>query len=123
MRLPVLLQALAKQSNCFFLNITASSIMSKWLGDANRLVRAVFSLAAKLEPCIIFIGECPPPLPSSRGTLVSVYQLRSRRPELGDSRQGVMGSDYGTELERSHRAVRLPHVCSTAAERQLAGGR
>ena len=31
--------------------------MSKWLGDANRLVRAVFSLAAKMEPCIIFIGE------------------------------------------------------------------
>lgn len=51
-------QALAKQSGCFFLNITASSIMSKWLGDANRLVRAVFSLAQKLEPCIIFIGGC-----------------------------------------------------------------
>lgn len=59
---PPPLQALAKQSHCFFLNITASSIMSKWLGDANRLVRAVFSLAAKLQPCIIFIGA------SARGT-------------------------------------------------------
>ncbi|KAG2452360.1 hypothetical protein HYH02_003382 [Chlamydomonas schloesseri] len=53
----MLAKALAKQSHCFFLNITASSIMSKWLGDANRLVRAVFSLAAKMEPCIIFIDE------------------------------------------------------------------
>jgi hypothetical protein len=50
-------QALAKQSGCYFLNVTASSIMSKWLGDASRLVRAVFTLAQKLQPCIIFIGE------------------------------------------------------------------
>ncbi len=54
----LLLQALAKHSGCFFLNITASSIMSKWLGDASRLVRAIFSLAEKLQPCIIFIGAC-----------------------------------------------------------------
>jgi len=51
-------QSLAKHSGCYFLNITASSIMSKWLGDANRLVRAIFSLASKLQPCIIFIGVC-----------------------------------------------------------------
>uniref|UniRef100_A0A7R9V8S0 AAA+ ATPase domain-containing protein n=1 Tax=Chlamydomonas euryale TaxID=1486919 RepID=A0A7R9V8S0_9CHLO len=53
----MLAKALAKQSGCYFLNITASSIMSKWLGDASRLVRAVFTLAAKLQPCIIFIDE------------------------------------------------------------------
>lgn len=28
-------QSLAKHCGCYFLNITASSIMSKWLGDAN----------------------------------------------------------------------------------------
>ncbi len=38
-------QALAKHSGCYFLNITASSIMSKWLGDANRLVRAIFTVS------------------------------------------------------------------------------
>lgn len=53
----MLAKALAKQSGCFFLNITASSILSKWLGDASRLVRAVFTLAQKLQPCIIFIDE------------------------------------------------------------------
>ena len=50
-------KALAKESDCFFLNVTASAVMSKWLGDANRLVRAIFTLAAKLQPCVIFIGE------------------------------------------------------------------
>ena len=41
----MLAKALAKQSGCFFLNISTSSILSKWLGDASRLVRAVFTLA------------------------------------------------------------------------------
>lgn len=50
------MQALAKESGCFFLNVTASAVMSKWLGDANRFIRAIFTLAAKLEPCVIFIG-------------------------------------------------------------------
>jgi ATP-dependent 26S proteasome regulatory subunit len=53
----MLAKALAKESNCFFLNVTASSVMSKWFGDANRFIRGIFTLAAKLEPCVIFIGE------------------------------------------------------------------
>ncbi len=51
-----MLQALARESQCYFLNVTASTVMSKWLGDANRLIRAIFTLAYKLQPCIIFIG-------------------------------------------------------------------
>ena len=56
-------QALAQRSHCFFLNVTASTVLSKWLGDANRLIKAIFTLAHKLQPCIIFIGE-PPRKPS-----------------------------------------------------------
>jgi SpoVK/Ycf46/Vps4 family AAA+-type ATPase len=32
-------------------------VLSKWYGDANKFIRAIFTLAAKLEPCIIFIDE------------------------------------------------------------------
>lgn len=52
----MLAKALAAESRCFFLNVTASAVMSKWYGDANRFIRAIFTLAAKMEPCIIFIG-------------------------------------------------------------------
>lgn len=52
----MLAKALAAESRCFFINVTASAIMSKWYGDANRFIRAIFTLAAKLEPAVIFIG-------------------------------------------------------------------
>ncbi|CAD7704508.1 unnamed protein product [Ostreobium quekettii] len=50
-------KALAQSSGCFFINVTASSILSKWYGDAQKYVRATWSLAEKLQPCIIFIDE------------------------------------------------------------------
>lgn len=50
-------KALAQTSGCFFINVTASSILSKWYGDAQKYVKATWSLAEKLQPCIIFIDE------------------------------------------------------------------
>lgn len=49
-------QALAKESGAFFINIRPSALQSKWFGDSQRLVQALFSLAWKLQPCIIFLG-------------------------------------------------------------------
>ena len=52
----VCVQALAKECDACFINLKASTILSKWYGDTNKLISAVWSLAYKLQPCILFIG-------------------------------------------------------------------
>lgn len=53
----MLAKALAKESGANFLALSPSSLLSKWLGDTEQLARAVFSLARRVQPTIIFIDE------------------------------------------------------------------
>lgn len=53
----MLAKALAAESNACFLAISPATLLSKWVGETQQLTRAVFSLAYKIQPCIIFIDE------------------------------------------------------------------
>jgi ATP-dependent 26S proteasome regulatory subunit len=53
----VLAKALAYTAGARFLCVTHSSLLRKYVGETNLKVKALFSLARKLQPCIIFVDE------------------------------------------------------------------
>ncbi|XP_041089374.1 26S proteasome regulatory subunit 8 homolog [Polyodon spathula] len=50
-------KATAKASGCRFVNLQPSILIDKWYGESQKLTAAVFSLAVKIQPCIVFIDE------------------------------------------------------------------
>lgn len=50
-------KATAREAGCNFINLDLSILTDKWYGESQKLAAAVFSLAIKIQPCIIFIDE------------------------------------------------------------------
>ncbi|XP_077295989.1 katanin p60 ATPase-containing subunit A-like 2 [Arctopsyche grandis] len=53
----LLAKAIAHESDKMFINITSSSIVSKWRGESEKNIKMLFDFAHYYEPSIIFIDE------------------------------------------------------------------
>ncbi|CAE6518158.1 unnamed protein product, partial [Rhizoctonia solani] len=52
-----LARAIAKESGSRMISVKPSDILNKWVGQSEKIVNALFTLARRLKPCIIFIDE------------------------------------------------------------------
>ncbi|XP_004694559.1 PREDICTED: fidgetin-like protein 1 [Condylura cristata] len=50
-------KCIASQSGATFFSISASSLTSKWVGEGEKMVRALFAVARCHQPAVIFIDE------------------------------------------------------------------
>ncbi|KAJ3275716.1 Katanin p60 ATPase-containing subunit A-like 2 [Terramyces sp. JEL0728] len=94
----MLAKAIATECKTTFFNISASSIVSKWRGDSEKLVRVLFELARHHAPSTIFIDE-----------LESIMSQRSSESEHEGSRR------MKTELLMDGLAKTNEHVFLLAA--------
>ncbi|KAL3626018.1 hypothetical protein CASFOL_029567 [Castilleja foliolosa] len=53
----MLAKAVATEAGANFINISMSTISSKWFGEGEKYVKAVFSLASKISPSVVFVDE------------------------------------------------------------------
>ena len=50
-------KAIAHQANATFFSVSASTLTSKWIGEGEKTVRALFAIANYRQPSVVFLDE------------------------------------------------------------------
>lgn len=123
----MLARAVATESKSTFFAISASSLTSKWHGESEKLVRALFALAKALAPSIIFVDEIDSLLSSRSGSSEHEASRRSKTEFLiqwSDLQKAAAGRDTSKEIGDPTRvlvlaATNLPWDIDEAARRRF----
>jgi len=76
---------IASECGATFFSINASSVLSKWIGEAEKTVKALFHLASERQPSVIFIDE--------------IDSLLSRRRDADNESSRRVKNEFLTSLE------------------------
>ncbi|KAK9225495.1 hypothetical protein WN943_010537 [Citrus x changshan-huyou] len=108
-------KAIAGEAKATFFSISASSLTSKWIGEGEKLVRALFGVASCRQPAVIFVDEIDSLLSQRKSDGEHESSRRLKTQFLIE----MEGFDSGSEQILLVGATNRPQELDEAARRRL----
>lgn len=112
----MLARAVATESKSTFFSVSASSLTSKWHGESEKLVRALFGLAKALAPSIIFVDEIDSLLSARSSSSEHEASRRSKTEFLvqwSDLQRAAAGREQSPRDKKEGDATRVLVLAAT----------